>query len=118
MLGGKTVNGSDDFKINFPGYAGPFCWCKNSENGFYSSWGYCTVKTHNPDQINLQISEKGSLVINFITFCSDDGINESCLDNNTYPKVEYKRVNDSIIFNKTGITHHYSTRGKLMVHNQ
>ena len=115
---GKTVNGSDDYTINAPGYAGPFCWCKHTEEGFYSEWGYCTVKTHNPDQINLQLSERGSVVINFITFCSTDGINKSCINNNTYPKVEYKKINDSFFYNKTGITHYYSTSNKILNNKQ
>ena len=104
---GKSVNGSGDLRVTYPGYAGPFCWCKNSS--LNKTWGYCKVKPHNPDQINLQISQQGSVVINFITFCSYDGLNERCLDNNTKPLVEYRKNSSKFFYNQTGITHFYST---------
>ena len=117
---GKSVNGSGDLRIHLPGYSGPFCWCKNSTNTisnknilnqryYNKTWGYCDVKTHNPDQINLQISQEGSVVINFITFCSRDGLNQDCIDNTTKPIVEYRKKSTEVYYNKTGITHFYST---------
>lgn len=106
---GNSVLGTSDFKVKLPGYAGPFCWCKNYEENFYPKWGYCTVKTHYPDQINLQISSRGSVVVNFITFCSFDGTNSSCIDNNTRPIIEYRENHSNQTRNVSGVTHYYST---------
>lgn len=92
-----------------PGYAGPFCWCKNTENGFYPKWGYCLPPPHYPTQINLQISDPNSLVIGFVTFCSLDGINNKCSNNTTKPIVEYKLLGGNNIYSNVGVTHHYTT---------
>ena len=108
---GNSVNGTGYRNINLPGYAGPFCWCKNTENGFYSKWGYCFPKPHYPVQINLQLSNPNSLVLNFITFCSLDGTEKNCLGKSNKPVVEYyeSNNNNNISFKKTGVTHFYST---------
>ena len=50
---GNSVLGTSDFKVKLPGYAGPFCWCKNYEENFYLE--LLNSKMH---KINKEFSSK------------------------------------------------------------